>query len=342
MREAELRNQLAGAQETIEELQDELAETNRGLVALALELEARVDARTTDLREAHAELERTNSELVQLTLELEDRVAQRTTDLQAKTEELRTMSQQLWQAAKLATMGELAASVAHELNNPLATIGLHLESLVEEIPPPGPAPGRLAVLVQEVDRMAGLVANLLQFSRPSRQQISSLDVHEELDRTLDILLHLFRRNRVEVAREYSADLPMIHADRQQLRQIFLNLLMNAGDAMPEGGAVTLRTTAAVAGGKPAVAIEIVDVGGGIAPENLARVLEPFFTTKPEGKGTGLGLAICRRLVNEHHGTLDLASEVNRGTTVRVVLPVANGANARTAAEEPGANVPAEA
>ncbi|MBN9517493.1 hypothetical protein J0H58_03085 [bacterium] len=341
MSEPGLRTQLAAAQETIRDLQGELAETNRGLVALALELEARVDARTADLREAHEELERTNSELVQLTLELEDRVAQRTTDLQAKTEELRATSQQLWQAAKLATMGELAASVAHELNNPLATISLHVESLVEEAPPTGSAAGRLAVVAQEVDRMAGLVANLLQFSRPSRQQISSLDLNEELDRTLDIVLHFLRRGRVTVAREYALDLPLIHADRQHLRQIFLNLLMNAGDAMPGGGTITARTAVAALRGKPAVAVEIADTGSGIAPEHLARVQEPFFTTKPEGKGTGLGLAICRRIVGEHHGTLDLGSAVGRGTTVRIVLPVANGTNGRVVADEPGADAPAE-
>jgi signal transduction histidine kinase len=118
--------------------------------------------------------------------------------------------------------------------------------------------------------MAGLVANLLQFSRPSRQQISTLDLHEELDRTLDIILHFFRRNRIAVTREYSPGLPMIQADRQQLRQIFLNLFMNAGDAMPEGGTITLRTAAVLSSGKPAVAIEIIDTGSGIASENLGK------------------------------------------------------------------------
>ncbi|MGE3807994.1 MAG: sensor histidine kinase [Gemmataceae bacterium] len=301
-------------------------------MALVLDLEGRIDARTAELREAHAELERTNTELVQLTLELDDRVAERTAELQTKTEELRAMSQQLWHTAKLATMGELAASIAHELNNPLATINLHLESLHEEAPRNSPGARRLEVIEQELDRMAKLVANLLQFSRPGQQQISTLDVHDELERTLEIIHYLFLKRKVRIARAYAAGLPLIQADRQKLRQVFLNLLMNAADAMPDGGALTLRTsTATLAGDRPAVEVELTDTGMGIAPADLARITEPFFTTKPEGKGTGLGLSICRRIVQEHHGTLEFASAVNQGTTVRVTLPLANGANGREAA-----------
>src|SRR5919197_5078939 len=134
----DLQRQLREAQETIRALQEELAETNRGSLALTLELEQRVDERTQELRSAHTELERTNSELLQLTLELEDRVAARTAELQVKSEEVRAMSQQLWQAARLATMGELAASIAHELNNPLATVSLRVEALLGEMAPDAP------------------------------------------------------------------------------------------------------------------------------------------------------------------------------------------------------------
>jgi len=109
--------------------------------------------------------------------------------------------------------------------------------------------------------------------------------------------------------------------------VFLNLLTNAGDAMPQGGTLTLRTApASLEDGQPAVSIEFVDTGVGIPAEHLARVMEPFFTTKEEGKGTGLGLAICRRVVQEHQGTIQIQSEVGNGTTVRLVWPVRNGAN----------------
>ncbi len=136
-----MRRELEQARGTIRLMQDELEETNRGLVALAVELEKHVEARTVELRLTQEELEKTNSELLHLTLELEDRVAERTTQLQSKNEEVKTMSQQLWQAAKLATMGELAASIAHELNNPLATVSLRIESLLELCSPArSPAP----------------------------------------------------------------------------------------------------------------------------------------------------------------------------------------------------------
>jgi len=251
--------------------------------------------------------------------------------LLGKNEELREISRQLWQTAKLATMGELAASVAHELNNPLATINLHLESLLDESPPSSRSAQRLTVIEQEVDRMAQLVANLLQFSRPGQQQISSLDVHEELEKTLEIIHYVFRKNNIAINRDYTAELPMIHADRQKLRQVFLNLLVNACDAMPAGGAVTLRTKSdMLPEGKRCVSIEIIDSGIGIKPEDLERVMESFFTTKPEGKGTGLGLAICRRIVQEHHGTIGLTSKIDQGTTVRILLPIANGTNGKIA------------
>jgi signal transduction histidine kinase len=127
--------------------------------------------------------------------------------------------------------------------------------------------------------------------------------------------------------EFAPDVPMIHADRELLRQLFLNLLTNASDAMPQGGTLTIRVAAGVLeSGAPALVMEFVDTGVGIAPDDLPKVLEPFFTTKPEGKGTGLGLPICRRIVQEHHGTFTIVSDVGQGTTVRIVLPMTNGTN----------------
>jgi signal transduction histidine kinase len=316
--------QLAEAQESIRALQEELAETNRGLLALTLELEQRVDERTQELRTAHAELEKTNSELLQLTLELEDRVAARTAELQVKSEEVTAMSQQLWQAAKLATMGELAASIAHELNNPLATVSLRVEALLGQMAPDAPQRRALEVIEQEVERMGNLVANLLQFTRRSPQQISTLDVREEIERTLELIHYHLRNHRITVIREFASDVPLVQADRQQLRQLFLNLFTNASDAMPQGGTLTIRVSAMSSPPASQVAIDIADTGGGIASEDLPKVMEPFFTTKAAGKGTGLGLPICRRIIQEHHGTLDLASALGQGTTVHIALPVHSG------------------
>ncbi|HLG14593.1 MAG TPA: ATP-binding protein [Blastocatellia bacterium] len=322
----DLELQLSEARQSIRTLQQELEQTSQGLVVLTLELETRVDERTAELRAAQEELERTNSELLQLTLELEDRVSERTAELEARTEEMKAISQQLWQAAKLATMGELAASIAHELNNPLATITLRIESLLMQLASGDPRRNELEIIGQESERMAGLVASLLQFSRRSAQQISTVDLREEIDNTLDLIHFHLRNHRIEIVREVPPVCTAVHADRQQLRQLLLNLFTNASDAMPRGGTLTIRVAELKTTNH--VTIEIADTGVGIPPELIGKVTDPFFTTKGEGKGTGLGLAICRRIVQEHHGTFEISSEgkPGKGTTVRVALPAGNGSH----------------
>lgn len=240
--------------------------------------------------------------------------------LRTKSEELAAMTQQLWQASKLATMGELAASVAHELNNPLATVGLRAETLLMQIPEADERRRPLEVIAQEVDRMAGLVNNLLQFSRRSHRQVSTVDVREEIANSVEFVHYHLRTHKIEVIHEFQDHLPTIQADRQQLRQLFLNLLTNASDAMPNGGKLIVRALPARLAELDAVAVEFADSGEGITTENLEKIWEPFFTTKPEGKGTGLGLAICRRIVEEHGGTIVIESEPGSGATVRIFFP----------------------
>ncbi|MFH0879547.1 MAG: ATP-binding protein, partial [Lentisphaerota bacterium] len=257
--------------------------------------------------------------------------------LQASIDEVRTISQQLWQAAKLATMGELASSIAHELNNPLATVSLRIESLTAQTSADNVRRRELEIIGQEVERMGNLVTNLLQFSRRSQKQVSTLDTREEIEKTLELIHYHLRKNNIQVIREFAPEVPGILADRQQLRQLFLNLFTNAGDAMPKGGTLTIRVYAQGSGGRdqgsgvrsspdprfptPFVVIEIVDTGTGIPPEILPKVMEPFYTTKPEGRGTGLGLAICRRIAQEHGGSFDITSEgiPGTGTKVRITL-----------------------
>jgi len=239
--------------------------------------------------------------------------------LAAKTDEIREMTQQLWETAKLATMGELAASIAHELNNPLATIHLRVEALLADLPAESPQRRPLEIVSQESERMARLVANLLQSSRRSTRQISTIDVCAEIQNTLELLHYHLQHQQITVVDECQPNLLPIPFDRQQLRQVLLNLFTNASDAMPEGGTLTVRAYQTPGWLK----IEVADTGTGIAPEKLPYVMEPFFTTKPEGKGTGLGLAICKRIMQEHGGAIEIMSEglAGRGTLARLTLPI---------------------
>ena len=303
-------NLLTSTYETAVAKNMELTETQDALRVLNRDLEEMVRKRTAAL---HIEIaERKTAEAA----------------LQAKNEELNSVLQQLWQAAKLATMGELASSIAHELNNPLATVSLRVESLLAKTPEEDKRHRELAIIGQEVERMGKLVTNLLQFSRRSQQQISTVDVCEEIEKTFELIEYHLRKNKVQVIRDFASNVPTIHADRQQLRQMFLNLFTNASDAMPQGGTLTVRVMALPE--TQQVYIEIADTGVGIPPEILPKVMEPFFTTKPEGKGTGLGLAICRRVAQEHHGALDIVSEgiPGRGTRVCITLSCPNGSNVK--------------
>ena len=178
--------------------------------------------------------------------------------------------------------------------------------------------------------MASLVNNLLQFSRRSHRQVSTVDVCDEIANSVDFVSFHLRSHRIEVVRDFVAALPTIQADRQQLRQLFLNLLTNASDAMPNGGTLTLTARSGTNESEEgAVVIEFADTGEGIAPADLEKIWDPFFTTKPEGRGTGLGLGICRRIIEEHGGTIAIESEIGKGTIVRIVFPAtSNGVVAR--------------
>ena len=240
--------------------------------------------------------------------------------LRNKNDELVAMTQQMWQASKLATMGELAASIAHELNNPLATVTLRIEALLDQLSQDEPKQRSLQIINAELERMASLVTNLLQFTRRNHRQISTIDVREEVTNSIEFVSYYLRNREIRVVKEFGDSLQPIHADRQQLRQLFLNMVTNACDAMPAGGTLTVRANRDRDG---AVVIEFGDTGHGIAADDLENIWEPFFTTKPEGKGTGLGLAISRRIVEEHGGTIAIQSQAGRGTTVRIVLPATN-------------------
>src|SRR5258706_1570511 len=198
-------------------------------------------------------------------------------DVQEKNTQLASTTQQLWQASKLATMGELAASIAHELNNPLATIALRTEALVGQLWQDGEKRHALEVVLKEVDRMATLVNNLLLFSRRSHRQVSTVDLREEVTISLDFLSYHLRNHKIEPVCDFSDELPTVQADRQQLRQLFLNLLTNACDAMSDGGKLTVHVYPGELKSLTAVIVEFEDTGEGIAPPNLNSAWDPCLT-----------------------------------------------------------------
>lgn len=286
-------------------------QTDEGMFVLGaiVDITERIRAQAA-LSESHEHLEKTVAEL------------------KAKNDEVRTVTQQLWQSAKLASVGELAASIAHELNNPLGTVTLRIESLLEQTPEGDPRRRALDIVEQETKRMGTLVSNLLQFCRRGEGHISTVDLLQEISQAVDLVHHHLRKHQIHCLLQLAEATPHIHTDRQKLRQVFMNLLTNASDAMPHGGTLTVSSGAAqFDNGKRGAFIQFADTGIGIPPEQVERVFDPFFTTKDEGKGTGLGLAICRRIVEENHGNISLVSELGKGTTVRIVLPLQNGDNA---------------
>jgi two-component system NtrC family sensor kinase len=224
------------------------------------------------------------------------------------------------QTEKLAAVGRLAAGVMHEINNPLATIAACAESMTLETTSPEGSPEYLKIIESEVQRCKHIIGGLLDFSRPQPLQRQSLDVNTVAERALFLLKHHARFKQLSVEADLARDLPMVHASSEQLIQVLIALLMNAADAMAQHGRVVLRTRGDAKSART-VTIEVQDEGSGIPRSQMARIFEPFYTTKEQGRGTGLGLAICYGIVAEHDGRIEVESDPGRGSTFRIVLPM---------------------
>ena len=233
--------------------------------------------------------------------------------------QLREAQSQLIQSEKLASMGQLAAGIAHEINNPLGTILLYSHLILERLDPTDERTRRLKLVAEEASRCRDIVTGLLRFARQNKLSLERVDLNALLAGDLDLLAEqpLFRG--IVVRREFQPDLPLIEADPTQLKDVFRNILVNAAEAMPRGGNLAVVTAEIDQGS--AVEVRITDTGCGIPKENLSRMFQPFFTTKQVGEGTGLGLAIAYGIVKMHRGQIQAESEVGRGTTFRIALPV---------------------
>lgn len=232
-------------------------------------------------------------------------------------ETLRRTQQELLHKEKLASMGQLAAGVAHELNNPLGTIMLFADALHRELPPDDPRRSDLQMILKETNRAKKIVADLLNFARQQEVLAQDTDLHALLDQSVESVRHQPAFAGVDIVRDYDSRVRIIQADPAQLQQVFVNLLNNAAEAIEGPGTITI-TTRALNG---QVEISIIDTGCGIPEEHIDKLFTPFFTTKPPGKGTGLGLSIVYGIVKMHRGQISVQSQVGKGTTFTITLPV---------------------
>ncbi|MCG2578164.1 ATP-binding protein [Dechloromonas sp. XY25] len=314
-------------------------QSNFGLFQDAVMLEKQVQRRTAELEAALRENERINRDLT------DEREEQRV--LIKKLEEAHN---QLLQSEKLASIGQLAAGVAHEVNNPIGFVNSNLGTLNKYITKllylldlyeavenevPSASRERITAFKVEIDlpflrddmvdligesiegtaRVRRIVQDLRDFSRPGDSEWQAVDIHAGLESTLNVVWNEIKY-KADVARDY-ADLPMVECLPSQLNQVFLNLLVNAAQAIPGRGVITLRTRRE----GEHVAISVQDTGCGMPPEIRDRIFDPFFTTKPVGQGTGLGLSVTYGIVEKHGGRIEVASELGQGTTFTVRLPV---------------------
>ena len=231
-----------------------------------------------------------------------------------------TLEEQLQQREKLSSIGLLAAGVAHEVNTPLTGVSSYTQMLLGMLSENDPKHALLQKVRTQAERATNIVNNLLNFSRTgSATEFAVLNVARVLDDTLQLLEPQLRRNQIEIVRSYDKDAPEAYANAGKLQQVFTNLILNARDAIPDGGRITVSTGTAEDG---SLVAEISDTGIGIAPENVAKIYDPFFTTKGVGQGTGLGLAVSYGIVQEHAGRISVESTPGQGTTFRITLPTA--------------------
>jgi len=241
--------------------------------------------------------------------------------VEERTAALRETQAQLVNAAKLASLGRLAASIAHEINNPLAGILTFSRLMLRELEEGAPAPEErerylknLRLIERETQRCTTIVRNLLDFARQRPLTLSESDANAVIDEALSLVGHQIELKGIELDR-HPGQLPLIKVDFGQIRQAFVNVILNACDAMEAGGRLTIRTAPTDVGG---VEVEFTDTGSGISEENLSHIFDPFFSTK--AKGTGLGLSVVYGIVERHGGSLDVQSRPGEGTTIRIRLP----------------------
>ncbi len=234
--------------------------------------------------------------------------------LNVANKELIASQAQIRHVAKLAAIGELASGIVHEIKNPIQILLMHMELVHMG----KPLPNWTYLFSQQIKRLSEITGRLMNFSRSVAEEIkmTEISVNDAIVETLAIVQHEYEGNKIEIVQNLFNDLPRITGNANCLQQVFLNLLINARDAMPEGGTISITTESS----GYHVVVKIADSGSGIEKKNMDKIFLPFFTTKGEGNGTGLGLSICRKIVTEHKGEIKVESDAARGTTFSIFLP----------------------
>jgi len=241
-------------------------------------------------------------------------------------EELARTQMQLLQAEKMASLGKLAAGVAHQLNNPLNGITLFTAITMEEYPLSQEVKKNLFRIRKDAERCREIVKELLEFSRQSDRNTRMHDINRSLERTLFLLENQALFQNIQIERQLEPSLPLAPVDVQQMNHVFMNIILNAADAMRGQGRLTVRSSLAEEGQR--IRVEIADTGCGISPEVLPHIFEPFFTTKEAGKGTGLGLSVAYGIIQDHQGSIRVLSSPGQGATFIVELPVSTPASSK--------------
>jgi len=232
---------------------------------------------------------------------------------------------QLVSSEKMASLGKLAAGIAHEINNPLGGILIYSSLMMEDLPEEDPKRGDLMRIVQEAGRCKEIVKSLLEFARQTEPKMEPTDVNRAINDGLFFLVNQALFHNIQIVKKLDTFLPFVKGNASQLKQVFMNIIVNAAEAMHGGGTLTITTSPAP--DRKTVFVEFTDTGEGIPEENLTRIFDPFFTTKEVGKGTGLGLATSYGIVEDHGGKIGVRSKVGEGTTFTIELPIHQGTQA---------------
>ena len=284
------------------------------------------------IRETHEQNIQLLRQVNQFNEELTRKIEVATSELAKRNEELRLLNEalfesqrQLSQSEKLAAVGQVTATMAHQIGTPLNSISGYIQLILQDGNLQLKDRDRLKIIESQLDRLADSVKDLLSFTRQPKPQLRSLDVNEVLEELIHLSEPWFLARNVRFSVTLSPDLPPILGDPTHLQTLFLNLITNALDAMPQGGVLTIKTRQVPplfsSGDGRWLEISITDTGIGITEESKKRVFDPFFTTKKMGEGTGLGLTICEKIIKEHSGKIDVESEVGKGSTFFIFIPV---------------------